>query len=143
MLILQILLKEKSASISNTNSVMEIQTFGICCDLMVHFYEEKYVPKDFKNKKYFDVLAILQTTLHCIRLCNAIIYLKFFSLPHNRREFWKQLIKNGCHGIATVTYGTIQILGFTSKPNVVFVNVDTILSDKIHYNSNRVRFKHY
>lgn len=46
------------------------------------------------------------------------------------------VIKNGYRGIATLAYDTIQVLGFTSKPNVVFMNGETIPSNRIQYNSN-------
>lgn len=53
------------------------------------------------------------------------------------------VVKNGYRGIATLAYDTIQVLGFTSKPNVVFLNGQTIPSNRIQYSSNGVRVTHY
>ncbi|XP_016007196.1 maltase-glucoamylase, intestinal [Rousettus aegyptiacus] len=46
------------------------------------------------------------------------------------------VVKNGYRGIASLVYGTVQILGFTSKPNVIFVNGDTVPASRIQYHSN-------
>ncbi|XP_012637895.2 sucrase-isomaltase, intestinal-like [Microcebus murinus] len=47
------------------------------------------------------------------------------------------VIKNGYYGISSLACGTIQILGLTSKPNVITMNGKTIQSSRIQHNSNR------
>ncbi|XP_045686065.1 maltase-glucoamylase, intestinal-like isoform X3 [Phyllostomus hastatus] len=54
----------------------------------------------------------------------------------SNRTLKTTVIKNGYHGIMTLAYSTIQILGFTSKPNVIFMNGEAIPSNRMHYNSN-------
>ncbi|EPQ17307.1 Sucrase-isomaltase, intestinal [Myotis brandtii] len=54
----------------------------------------------------------------------------------SNRSLKATVIKNGYNGITTLAYSTIQILGFTSKPNVIFMNGKTIPSNRMQYNSN-------
>ncbi|XP_015422113.1 PREDICTED: sucrase-isomaltase, intestinal-like [Myotis davidii] len=54
----------------------------------------------------------------------------------SNRALKATVIKNGYNGITTLAYSTIQILGFTSKPNVIFMNGNTIPSNRMQYSSN-------
>lgn len=44
-----------------------------------------------------------------------------------------KVLNNGFQGITTLAYGTIQILGFTTRPQVVSMNGNTISDNRIQY----------
>ncbi|XP_060050634.1 sucrase-isomaltase, intestinal-like isoform X2 [Erinaceus europaeus] len=46
------------------------------------------------------------------------------------------VINTGYHGISTLTYGTVQIVGFPTRPSVISINGNILPENRVQYDSN-------
>ncbi|XP_054552732.1 maltase-glucoamylase-like [Talpa occidentalis] len=63
---------------------------------------------------------------------------EFFYVEYrfSNRVLRANVVKNGYQGVATLSYGTVQILGFPSRPNLISLNGNPIPSNRIQYDTN-------